>query len=76
MAHHGQPTYWTTPLGFPVMLRCPNTDTQQIDLFLHDKGIKIRVAPRSLYETGGISSSYLFKQSLLLSYTVTMLVIL
>ena len=55
MSHEGLPTFWTTPLGFPVMLRCPNTETQQIDLFLHDKGIKIRIQPRTMYETGGIS---------------------
>ena len=55
VSHEGLPTLWTTPLGFPVMLRCPNTDTTCIDLFLHDKGVKIRIQPRTLYETGGIS---------------------
>lgn len=55
MSHEALPTFWTTPLGFPVMLRCPNTETQQIDLFLHDKGIKIRIQPRTMQETGGIS---------------------
>lgn len=55
MSHEGSPTYWTTPLNFPVMLRCPNTETTQIDLFLHDKGIKIRIAPRTMHEVAGIS---------------------
>jgi DNA-directed RNA polymerase len=55
MSHEGLPTYWTTPLGFPVMLRCPNTDTECLKLFLHDKKIKLCVQPRTQIETGGIS---------------------
>jgi DNA-directed RNA polymerase len=55
MSHEGLPTFWTTPLGFPVMLRCPNTDTKCLNLFLHDKGIKITIQPRTMQETGGIS---------------------
>lgn len=55
MAHEGKPTTWTTPLGFPVMLRTPNTQQTQINLFLHDRGIKRRIQPRSTIETQGIN---------------------
>lgn len=55
MAHEQKPVTWTTPLGMPVMLRVPNTQTRQIDLFLHDKMVKLRLAPRSLIETPGIN---------------------
>ena len=55
MAHESKPVTWTTPLGFPVMLRTPNTTSTQIELFLHDKGVKTRFKPRSLVETTGIN---------------------
>lgn len=55
MSHEERPVYWTTPLGLPVMLRCPNMDSSCLDLFLHDKGIKVRIQPRTAVETGGIS---------------------
>lgn len=54
MAHEEKPTVWTTPLGLPVMLRCPNTETECINLFLHDKGVKVRLQPRTMCEVGGI----------------------
>lgn len=58
MAHEAMPTFWTTPLGLPVMLRCPKTDSKCIDIFLHDKGVKIRIQPRSNLEIGGISKQH------------------
>lgn len=57
MAHESKPTTWTTPLGFPVMLRVPNNNVKQIDLFLHDSGIKVRYRPVSLVEAGGINKT-------------------
>lgn len=54
MAHEQKPVTWTTPLGMPVMLRTPNVETVQINLFLHDKGVNNRLQPRSLIETVGI----------------------
>lgn len=55
MSHHGHPVVWTTPLGLPVMLRCPNIDTTQVELFLHDRGINLRLKPRTNHETGGMN---------------------
>lgn len=57
MAHEGKPVTWTTPIGFPVMLRLPNVDIQQINLFLHDKGVSLRYTPVSITETSGINKS-------------------
>lgn len=57
MSHEERPVTWTTPLGLPVMLRCPNMDTEQVDIFLHDKGIKKRLRPRTAVEAGGISKT-------------------
>lgn len=54
MAHEGKPTTWTTPLGLPVMLRTPNTDTKQIELYLHDRGVRWCFKPRSELEVPGI----------------------
>ena len=54
MSHEGRPVTWTTPLGLPVMLRCPNIESHCIDLFLHDKGIKHRIKPRTATEVGGM----------------------
>lgn len=55
MSHEERPVYWTTPLGLPVMLRCPNMDSECVNLFLHDKEVKLRIKPRSSFESGGIS---------------------
>lgn len=57
MSHLEQCVYWTTPLGFPVMLRCSNTETTQINLFLHDRGVQVRVQPRTMIECEGIDKS-------------------
>jgi DNA-directed RNA polymerase len=54
MSHLDQCVYWTTPLGFPVMLRCSNTETTRVDLVLHDRGIRVRVQPRTMSECEGI----------------------
>lgn len=55
MSHDERPVTWTTPLGLPVMLRCPNMETKQSNLFLHDKGLKLCIQPRTASESGGIS---------------------
>lgn len=57
MAHEGKPVTWTTPIGFPVMLRVPNMEATRVKLFLHDRGIKTRYDPRSLTETQGINKT-------------------
>lgn len=57
MAHESKPITWTTPLGFPVMLRVANNNLRRVDLFLHDNGIKVRYTPVSLVEAGGINKS-------------------
>lgn len=54
MAHQDKCVYWTTPLGFPVMLRCPHIETTQVNLMLHDRGLKVRLQPRTNPETGGL----------------------
>lgn len=57
MAHEGKPVTWTTPIGFPVMLRLPNTELARVNMFLHDRGVNIRYVPGSLVETSGINKS-------------------
>jgi DNA-directed RNA polymerase len=54
MSHEERPVTWTTPIGLPVMLRCPVMETDQVNLFLHDKGAKIRIKPRTASEAGGM----------------------
>jgi DNA-directed RNA polymerase len=58
MAHEELPVTWTTPTGFPVMLRYPKMDVKRIDLFLLDKSLKRkRVGASSAIETTGIDKS-------------------
>lgn len=57
MAHEGKPVTWTTPIGFPVMLRVPNTKLSQVELFLHDRGIRTIYKPGSLSEAPGINKA-------------------
>lgn len=54
LSHEGLCTMWHTPLGFPVVMRYPNKTTTQINLFLHDKGVQIRVQPALSVEVPGI----------------------
>lgn len=54
MSHEGKPVVWHTPLGFPVVMRYANTETKQIKLTLHDKGVPINVKPRIAVELAGI----------------------
>jgi DNA-directed RNA polymerase, mitochondrial len=57
LAHEGKPLVWTTPLGFPVVLRYPVMDTTRLSLFLHDRGVKLRVMPATLVEGKGIDKA-------------------
>lgn len=54
MSHEAKPVVWHTPLGFPVTLRYTNVDTRQLNLYLHDKGVKVRLSPRVQVELPGI----------------------
>jgi DNA-directed RNA polymerase, mitochondrial len=39
-SHESKATYWTTPIGFPVMLLYPQQTRKKVTLLLHDKGVK------------------------------------
>lgn len=43
LAHESKPVVWTTPLGLPVMSWYPEETTEQVRLFLHDRGIRVPV---------------------------------
>jgi DNA-directed RNA polymerase len=45
LAHEGRPVVWTTPLGFPVVLRCPEMTTKAVRMFLMDKGVTVEKRP-------------------------------
>jgi DNA-directed RNA polymerase len=53
-AHEGKPLVWHTPLGLPVVLRYPEYDNSRLSLWLHDKGVKVRVKPHIQEEAKGI----------------------
>ena len=57
LAHEGKPVIWTTPLGFPVVLRYPNMELKRINLFLYDRGATLRVNPTAQVETKGIDKA-------------------
>jgi len=40
LAHEGKPVVWTTPLGFPVVLRCLDVKSHRVRLHLTDRGVK------------------------------------
>jgi DNA-directed RNA polymerase len=54
LAHEGKPVVWHTPLGMPVTLRCPNMETTRIQLYLSDRGVKIKTNINLDEETKGI----------------------
>ena len=56
-AHESKPVTWVTPVGFPVMLRYPQTDYKRVELFLLDKSIKRRVQAMTALEISGIDKS-------------------
>lgn len=41
LAHEGKSVTWTTPVGLPVMSWYPETDTDQVRLFLFDRGYRV-----------------------------------
>ena len=54
LAHEGKPVVWTTPLGLPVVMRYPNTQYRVVNLWLHDRGLRLPVNPSLTTEASGI----------------------
>ena len=44
MAHEGKPVTWVTPLGMPWINRYHKLNVERVDLWLHDKRVRIKVA--------------------------------
>lgn len=42
LAHEGKPLRWTSPAGIPCINRYHESTTERVELFLHNKGVKIR----------------------------------
>jgi DNA-directed RNA polymerase len=42
LAHEGKPLRWTTPVGIPWINRYHEAQVERIELFLYDKGVKVR----------------------------------
>lgn len=57
LAGEGLPVVWHTPLGLPVVLRYPVEETKRISLWLHDRGVKLRVWPYQKEEKPGIDKT-------------------
>lgn len=57
MAHEEKPVTWTTPTGFPVMLRYPKIEIKRIQLYLIDKGLNRRITASSGIEASGIDKN-------------------
>jgi len=54
MAHEGKPVIYHTPLGFPVVIRCPNEKVERVRLFLHDRGVKSPIRASITKDDAGI----------------------
>jgi DNA-directed RNA polymerase len=55
LSHEGKPVIWHTPLGLPVVLRCPKYGPSDVvSLFLHDKGVPVRTQTYMRVEAPGI----------------------
>lgn len=54
LAHEGKPVIWYTPLGMPVVLRCPNMVNNQICLYLSDRGVRVQARVNLDVEAPGI----------------------
>lgn len=54
LAHEGKPVIWTTPLGMPVVLRCPKTETNRLNLWLSDRGVRLQTRVNLDEEVPGI----------------------
>lgn len=50
LAHESKPVVWNTPLGLPVMSWYPEEESEQVRLFLHDRGIKVPLRVRVITE--------------------------
>lgn len=57
LSHEGKPVVWHTPLGLPVVLRYTNHTSNQISLFLHDRGVTIRHQAKIQEEGTGIDKA-------------------
>lgn len=42
MAHEGKPLCWTTPVGIPWINRYHDAETQRVELWLNDGGVRVR----------------------------------
>lgn len=54
LAHESKPVIWHTPLGMPVVLRCPVMKTNQVALYLSDRGVRIKTTVSLDEETSQI----------------------
>jgi len=45
LAHEGKPLEWTTPVGLPWSNRYHESTTEQLSLWMHDGGVKVRYKP-------------------------------
>lgn len=45
LAHEGKPLEWTTPIGLPWSNRYHESTTEQLSLWMHDGGVKVRYKP-------------------------------
>jgi DNA-directed RNA polymerase, mitochondrial len=57
LSHEGKPVVWHTPLGLPVVMRYPKTTTTRVEMFLHDKGVRIMHKASANTEAPGIDKA-------------------
>lgn len=57
MAHEGKPVIWHTPLGFPVVLRCPNVDRKRVRLYMYDRGVRSTLNAMLAVDGNGIDKA-------------------
>ncbi len=57
MSHEGKPTVWHTPLGLPVVLHYPNIRTEQVFLWMHDRGVRVKARMATSEEQPGIDKA-------------------
>lgn len=56
-AHEGKPVVWTTPMGMPVVLHYPNHKSNQVHLWMMDRGVRFQTRCANQQESVGIDKN-------------------
>jgi DNA-directed RNA polymerase len=57
LAHEGKPVVWHTPMGLPVVLHYPNHTSERLQLWMMDRGVRVRSQITAQTEAPGIDKN-------------------